>query len=99
MGTRAGWPRPAQPSTGPILCLMPDRPSDAAWPNLGAPPGLCQTCRHAKLNQTRRGTTYLRCTRAEWDPTLTRYPRLPVTECAGFDGISTPPEQPMPGRG
>ena len=63
---------------------MPDRPSDAAWPNLGAPPGLCRTCRHAKLNQTRRGTAYLRCTRAEWDPALTRYPRLPVTECTGF---------------
>jgi hypothetical protein len=69
---------------GPILCLMPVLPSDAASPNLGAPPGLCRTCRHAKLNQTRRGTAYLRCTRAEWDPSLTRYPRLPVTECAGF---------------
>jgi hypothetical protein len=63
---------------------MPDRPLDAAWANLGAQPGLCRTCRHAKLNQTRRGTAYLRCTRAEWDPALTRYPRLPVTECAGF---------------
>ena len=63
---------------------MPDRPSDAAWPDLGAEPGLCRTCGHAKLNQTRRGTAYLRCTRAEWDPALTRYPRLPVTECAGF---------------
>lgn len=63
---------------------MPDRLSDATWPNLGAEPGLCRSCRHAKLNQTRRGTAYLRCTRAEWDPALTRYPRLPVIECAGF---------------
>jgi len=68
-----------------ILCPMPDHPSDAVWPNLGAEPGLCRTCRHAKLNQTRRGTAYLRCTRAEWDPALTRYPRLPVVECAGFE--------------
>jgi len=63
---------------------MSDRSSDAAWAVLGALPGLCRTCGHAKLNQTRRGTAYLRCTRAEWDPALTRYPRLPVTECAGF---------------
>jgi hypothetical protein len=58
---------------------------DAAWGGLGADPGLCRACQHPKLNQTRRGTTYLRCTRAEWDSTLPRYPRLPVIECAGFD--------------
>lgn len=52
---------------------------------LGAEPGLCAACRHAKLNQTRRGTAYLRCTRAEWDDRLPRYPRLPVTTCAGFE--------------
>jgi len=73
------------PAAGHILCVMPDRPPDAAWPGLRAEPGLCGTCRHAKLNQTRRGTAYLRCTRAEWDPALTRYPRLPVTDCAGFE--------------
>jgi hypothetical protein len=60
-------------------------PSDEAWLRLGAAPGLCGACAHAKLNQTRRGTAYLRCTRAEWDAALVRYPRLPVTECAGFE--------------
>ena len=70
---------------GIILRLMPDRPPDAAWLKLGAEPGLCAACRHAKLNQTRRGTAYLRCTRAAWDISLSRYPRLPVTQCAGFD--------------
>jgi hypothetical protein len=75
---------------------MPDQSSDGAWPDLGAQPGLCRTCRHAKVNQTRRGTAYLRCTRAEWDPTLTRYPRLPVAECAGFEKIPTPPDRTMP---
>ena len=64
---------------------MSDRPSDAAWRKLGAEPGLCGACRHAKLNETRRGTAYLRCLRAEWDSDLPRYPRLPVTQCAGFD--------------
>ena len=68
-----------------ILLLMPDRPPDAPWLKLGAEPGLCGACRHAKLNETRRGTAYLRCLRAAWDTTLRRYPRLPVTQCAGFD--------------
>ncbi len=65
--------------------VMPDRPPDAQWLKLGLEPGLCRTCAHAKLNETRRGTAYLRCTRASWDPALPRYPRLPVTQCAGFE--------------
>jgi hypothetical protein len=51
---------------------------------LGAEPGLCATCLHAKLNLTRRGTAYLRCLRADWDDRLVRYPRLPVPSCPGF---------------
>ncbi|MGH3284281.1 MAG: DUF3500 domain-containing protein, partial [Streptosporangiaceae bacterium] len=61
----------------------------AAWARLGAEPGLCLTCRHAKLNQTRRGTAYLRCGRSAWDDRLVRYPRLPVRECAGFEAAQT----------
>ena len=53
--------------------------------DLGAPAGLCDDCVHAKVNRTRRGTAYLRCLRAVWDQRLTRYPRLPVTECPGFE--------------
>jgi hypothetical protein len=64
---------------------MPDQPPAVAWLKLGADPGLCGTCRHPKLNETRRGTVYLRCTRAEWDAALSRYPRLPVTQCPGFE--------------
>ena len=68
-----------------ILRLMPERPPDAAWLKLGAEPGLCGACRHGKLNETRRGTAYLRRTRAAWDLTLSRYPRLPVTQCGGYE--------------
>ena len=79
----------AQPGQGPaqrhILRLMPERPPHAAWLKLGAEPGLCGACRHAKLNETQRGTAYLRCTRAAWDIALSRYPRLPVTHCGGFE--------------
>jgi hypothetical protein len=52
---------------------------------LPADPGLCGTCRHACVKGTNRGTAYLRCTRASWDDRLVRYPRLPVSECAGFE--------------
>jgi hypothetical protein len=54
-------------------------------PRLGADPGLCTSCRHGKVNATRRGTAYLRCLRAEWDDRLVRYPRLPVLSCPGYE--------------
>jgi len=63
---------------------MADVPSGSPWRKLGAEPGLCAACRHAKLNETRRGTAYLRCGRAAWDDSLPRYPRLPVVNCTGF---------------
>ena len=71
-----------------------ERPQDAgppegAWRKLGAPAGLCEACQHAKLNETNRGTAYLRCTRAAWDDRLPRYPRLPVMECIGFERVAS----------
>ncbi len=48
-------------------------------------PGLCRDCRYAAVKDTRRGTTYLRCTRAEWDDRLVRYPALPVRRCPGYE--------------
>ena len=66
---------------------MADQSSDSARRKLGAAPGLCGTCVHAKLNETHRGTAYLRCTRAAWDARLPRYPRLPVTTCPGFEAL------------
>ena len=65
-----------------------------AWAKLGGQPGLCRDCRHARINETRRGTAYLRCARASWDDRLVRYPRLPVSECAGFQAGR--PGQPEP---
>ncbi|MCW2604151.1 MAG: hypothetical protein JWN61_2286 [Pseudonocardiales bacterium] len=55
-------------------------------------PGLCGVCRHAKANTTKRGTIYLRCTRAGWDNRLVRYPRLPVLHCVGFEAGEPSPE-------
>ena len=70
---------------------MPKQDREAAWAALGAAPGLCASCVHAKLNATNRGTAYLRCTRAAWDSRLTRYPRLPVLECEGYEREVTRP--------
>lgn len=56
--------------------------------------GLCADCMHARLNHTRRGTTYLRCTRAAWDDRLVRYPHLPVRRCPGFTPRSSVPAAP-----
>ena len=63
----------------------------AAVAKLGADAGLCEHCAHAKVNETRRGTAYLRCLRAEWDERMTRYPRLPVQACPGFEPSDPPP--------
>ena len=68
----------------------PQVPS-AAVAKLGADAGLCEHCAHAKVNVTRRGTAYLRCLRAEWDERLTRYPRLPVQACPGYEDHRRPP--------
>lgn len=54
--------------------------------------GLCAQCRHARLNQTRRGPVYLRCQLASVDEAFPRYPRLPVLRCAGYQ----PAEGPQP---
>ena len=70
---------------------MAGPPPDDTWLKLGVDPGLCGSCQHAKLNETRRGTAYLRCTRAAWDARLSRYPRLPVAQCVGFDPADRSP--------
>jgi propionyl-CoA synthetase len=67
--------------------VPPDPGGAEGWRKLGAGPGLCADCQYAKLTETRRGPAYLRCTRAEWDATLPRYPRLPVLKCPGFEPL------------
>ena len=47
--------------------------------------GLCDTCRHQYLVRTTRGSTFSRCERSKADPVYPKYPRLPVTTCAGHE--------------
>ncbi|UCF66557.1 MAG: hypothetical protein JSV80_12270 [Acidobacteriota bacterium] len=47
--------------------------------------GLCPGCRHVQKIDTRRGSRFYRCRLASSDPRFARYPRLPVTDCSGFE--------------
>jgi len=47
--------------------------------------GLCAKCRHARVQETARGSRFWRCLLAEKDERFIRYPRLPVRECPGYE--------------
>ena len=48
-------------------------------------PGLCIKCKHAKRLVSAKGSEFWFCKRAETDEKFPRYPRLPVTQCRGFE--------------
>jgi hypothetical protein len=54
--------------------------------------GLCASCAHAAVQQSARGSEFWRCRRADVDPTLRRYPPLPVRACHAFES-GTPVER------
>lgn len=60
----------------------PAPPPEEAWLRLGAEPGLCRSCCHARLKISAR-SVFLRCALADQDPRFPRYPRLPVPACDG----------------
>jgi hypothetical protein len=47
--------------------------------------GLCAGCAHASVQRSARGSEFWRCRRADVDPTLRRYPPLPVRACHAFE--------------
>jgi hypothetical protein len=49
--------------------------------------GLCSNCRHCQVVSGERSTFYL-CRRSQTDPAYPRYPRLPVTSCAGHEAAA-----------
>jgi hypothetical protein len=53
--------------------------------------GLCTTCRHRHIVESRR-STFLLCRRGLTDPAYRKYPPLPVVACAGFENRSEAPE-------
>jgi len=58
------------------------------------PAGLCTDCRFARVVRNDRETAFLQCRKSFEDPQFAKYPRLPVLECAGYEGLtegSSPP--------
>ena len=49
--------------------------------------GLCASCQHAQRIKSDRGSEFVRCGRAATDPRFIKYPRLPVTQCMGYDSV------------
>jgi hypothetical protein len=47
--------------------------------------GICDSCAHQRLVPNTRGSTFSLCERSKTDPAYPRYPRLPVTQCAGHE--------------
>jgi hypothetical protein len=64
------------------------RARDTAGVSEGGVPnaGLCNRCRHQQVVATTRGSRFSLCLRSKAEPErFPRYPRLPVTRCAGFE--------------
>jgi hypothetical protein len=47
--------------------------------------GLCDTCRHQRIVRSGRGSVFTMCLKSKEDQTLPKYPRVPVTECHGYE--------------
>lgn len=63
-------------------------------------PGLCGTCRYVKRTVTKRESVFYLCLRAQTDPTLRKYPPLPVLRCRGYEADEpgyAPADTPPPG--
>jgi hypothetical protein len=62
-------------------------PDQSASHHFGVPDpiGLCAICRHARVVQSARGSTFYLCRLAESDPRFAKYPRLPVLRCVGYE--------------
>jgi hypothetical protein len=50
--------------------------------------GLCDSCVHQRVVKNTRGSVFSLCRRSKNEPErYPRYPRLPVTECAGYERV------------
>ena len=53
--------------------------------------GLCSVCRHARAIRSAKGSEFWLCERSKTDAHFSKYPRLPVRTCAGFERTETSP--------
>jgi hypothetical protein len=47
--------------------------------------GLCSQCQHARLIESSKGSIFLLCELSKTDPQFSKYPRLPVLACDGYE--------------
>jgi hypothetical protein len=47
--------------------------------------GLCRRCVHQREVVSARGSRFAMCGKAQQDAAFSKYPRLPMLECAGFE--------------
>lgn len=61
------------------------RRGGVSHPRVPAPMvGLCESCRHTRVVETRTGSRFYLCGLSAVDPAFPRYPRLPVLACRGY---------------
>jgi hypothetical protein len=46
--------------------------------------GMCDSCRHQTEVRNTRGSVFSLCERSRTEAAFSRYPRLPVLECGGY---------------
>lgn len=49
------------------------------------PVGLCARCRHHRIVESRRGSTFHLCGLSARDPRYPKYPQIPVLRCEGYE--------------
>ncbi len=49
------------------------------------PVGLCENCKNVEIIANRRGSRFYLCTLAAHDARFSKYPRLPVLSCEGYE--------------
>ncbi len=47
--------------------------------------GLCGSCAHVRVVRSGRGSTFYLCGRSSTDRRFSKYPRLPVAACVGYE--------------
>ena len=47
-------------------------------------PGLCGSCIHARIIESKRGSRFYMCELSKVDPAFPKYPPLPVVACSGY---------------
>ncbi|MCY4509637.1 MAG: hypothetical protein OXG35_22135 [Acidobacteria bacterium] len=64
-------------------------------PERGNRVGLCLHCRHARAVRSRTDQDYYRCGRSDDDGRYSKYPRLPMLSCDGYEpGVPDHPHRP-----